>query len=292
MENMRSPTFIFLIFILLIILITCFYNENISIINSNYSKEGFNNVPTTIPNPMPTIASDPSNLAIDNIDIKDLSGKKTATQNLYTLKQILDRFTTLDSPISINNKGNICSEWGEYDNSKYQFNNNSCLVIPESGSKDRQCLSNNILTSCSIYYDDKTINNNIKFNTKQILDITIQKIISGSASIIANIDKKSSDIDQILSNLIAKLTLENQQIYFIKYNDGNLDDKKKILDKESEEIEKTENEININKINFNQFVAINNDYDNKINIYYKIIVGLIIAIVIVGIFYFLFSKTM
>lgn len=288
MENIRSPTFIFLIFILLIILITCFYNENISIINSNYSKEGFNNVP----NASPPMASDPLNSSIDNIDIKDLSGKKIATQNLYNLKQILDRFTTLDSPIGINNKGNICSEWGEYDNSKYQFNNNSCLVIPESGTKDRQCLSNNTLTSCSIYYDDKTIDNNNKFNTKQILDITIQKILSGSASIIANIDKKSSDIDQILNNLTAKLTLENQQKYFIKYNDGNLDDKKKMLDKESEEIEKTENEINVSKINFNQFVTINNDYDNKINAYYKIIVGLIITIVIVGIFYFLFSKTL
>ena len=286
MENIRSPIIIFLLFILLIILITYFYNENINI-NNNY-KEGFKNVL----NAVPTIASDPLNSSIDNIAIKDLSGKKIATQNLYNLKQILARFTSLDSPVSINNKGNICSEWGEYDNSKYRLNNNSCIVIPESGSTDRQCLSNNILTSCSLYYDDKTIDNNNKFNTKQILDITIQKILSGSSSIIANIDKKNSDIDQIINNLTAKLTLENQQKYFIQYNDGNLDDKKKMLDKESEEIEKTENEINISKINFNQFVTINNDYDNKINVYYKIIVGLIITIVIVGILYFLFSKTM
>ena len=77
---------------------------------------------------------------------------------------------------------------------------------------------------------------------------------------------------------------------FIKYNTANLDDKQKLIDKTTKEFEKNENEVNINKINFSRILASNSSNDSKSSLYYKIIVGLLITIIVLGVLYILFSN--
>ena len=84
--------------------------------------------------------------------------------------------------------------------------------------------------------------------------------------------------------------MENQQLYFIEYNDSNLNDKKKLIDNSKDEFEKVENDLNINKMNFSIFLDQNNNNDSITNLYYKIIYGLIIFIIVIGILNFLFSE--
>ena len=84
--------------------------------------------------------------------------------------------------------------------------------------------------------------------------------------------------------------MENQQLYFIEYNDSNLNDKKKLIDNSKDEFEKVENDLNINKMNFSIFLDQNNNNDSITNVYYKIIYGLIIFIIVIGVLNLLFSE--
>ena len=94
----------------------------------------------------------------------------------------------------------------------------------------------------------------------------------------------------ILTDYISKRNLENQQLYFIKYNEYNLDDKQKMIDKTNKEFEKTENDVNINKIQFQQVADQNTLNDTKKAKYYNYSFYLIIFIIIVGFLNFMFSK--
>ena len=104
-----------------------------------------------------------------------------------------------------------------------------------------------------------------------------------------NLNKIELEMTNILNDYIEKRNLENQQLYFINYNNSNLDDKKKIFDKANKEFEKTENNVGINKIQFQQFIKTNNINDNKVNNYYTYIIWLIVSIIIMGLLNFFFS---
>ena len=108
--------------------------------------------------------------------------------------------------------------------------------------------------------------------------------------LINNINTKNKNIDNILNLLLQQLDLEKQQQYFIKYNKGNIDDKTKLVNNTSQKFEKNENDINVNQINFSNFLEKNKNNDKKINLYYNILIYLIIAIIIIGIFNILVSK--
>ena len=225
---------------------------------------------------------------LNKLNIKDVLTQKKIFTYLTSLAALLNKYNYIDAPITINNNGKMCDNWGNYSNGAYNASLNSCLNIP--GQNDRTCLNNNSLVSCSKYYNDGEIENLNNIDTNELVNNSKYNIYLGINEINTNVNKANIDMTTILTDYIAKRNLENQQKYFIKYNEYNLSDKKKIIDKTNKEFEKTENNVNINKINFQQTVEQNNKTDAKTNKYYYYIIYTVILIIIVGLLNFMFSK--
>jgi hypothetical protein len=266
---------VYIIFIIFIILIGYFFTNT----NTN-TKEGFTVAEDTL---RLTINNELDKLNINNIDIQS-----KLYNYLSSLTNILNKYKITDAPITLNNDGNLCEYWNMYENGLYKDKNTSCIIIP--GHSARKCLNNNSLTSCSNYYDDGEINKLNNINTLDILNSAQYNIFLGVSKLNSDLVKYNNDMTNKLNDFIAKRNLENQQLYFINYNNSNLDDKKKIFDKSNKDFEKSENEVNINKIQFQQLVKTNSTNDNKLTKYYNYITWLIISILVIGLLNFFFSE--
>ena len=117
-----------------------------------------------------------------------------------------------------------------------------------------------------------------------------KKILITYDNLKPNSIEKTKKLYNIFNDLIAKRNLENQQLSFILYNTNNIDDKQKLIDKLKDDFETSENDVNINQIEFSNFLDNNRNSDSIINIYYKLIIGIIVSIVIMGILNILFSN--
>ena len=309
---------LFIIFFLIILVITLYYindNKNVNSNNKKY-KESFDNSsdtnpnpnpnpnpnssgnPTTNPNPSGTTNPNPSGTAntprntqvISNpttdIKLNDKSINDMITSYTDNLAIALSNFNILDLPITINNNNKLCEPWGTYNNSKYKSKDNQCLIV--DGETERKCLLNSNLVPCSNYYSN--INNLNFVNTDAISSRFKENINKGYSSTNQHLLDLSTKLKLIIDNIVLKINIENQQKYFIQYNDINLDDKTKLVNKTTEEFEKAENNLNINQLNFSVFLEKNNNNDSKNNFYYKILIIIIIIIVIVGILNLIFTE--
>ena len=267
---------LYIIFIICILLIGYYYSS----INNT---DGFQD--ETSPSSITTLQLTND---LTTAGIKDIPTQKKLIEYLTNLNLILDRYKTIDVPITGNNNGNICENWDMYANGKYKENGNNCIKI--NGKGNPKCLDNNILTSCSNYYKDGEIDKLSTINIKDILDSAKYNMVVEMANVNGDLTQKNNDIDNILNELISKRNLENQQVYFIDYNNNNLDDKKNIFEKYNKEFEKTENDVNINTIQFKQFLESNQSMNAKKDKYYNYIIWLIVLLIIVGILNFFFSE--
>jgi hypothetical protein len=267
---------LYIIFIICILLIGYYYSS----INNT---DGFQD--ETSPSSITTLQLTND---LTTAGIKDIPTQKKLIEYLTNLNLILDRYKTIDVPITGNNNGNICENWDMYANGKYKENGNNCIKI--NGKGNPKCLDNNILTSCSNYYKDGEIDKLSTINIKDILDSAKYNMVVEMANINGDLTQKNNDIDNILNELISKRNLENQQVYFIDYNNNNLDDKKNIFEKYNKEFEKTENDVNINTIQFKQFLESNQSMNAKKDKYYNYIIWLIVLLIIVGILNFFFTE--
>jgi hypothetical protein len=128
-------------------------------------------------------------------------------------------------------------------------------------------------------------------------NIDIQPLLSqAQAEVIFNIGNtnldlgsKSTIVDGIINDLVTKRNLENQQLYFIKYNTDNLQDKQNNMYTINKELSNKQTEVNLNQILFSQFLDNNKSNENIKNIYYKIIIGLVITLIVVGVMNMLFT---
>jgi preprotein translocase subunit SecF len=288
---------IYVLFIIIIIIIAIVYIQQKKAIKytENFENDTDTEIETTQPqitNPQTTqAASRTASLAsYDNINIQDNYTKTTVVQSLKDLEIALDRYSYLDAPIIVNDDGKICIEWGNYNNGKFQSNENKCIV-PDNSNNVRKCVNiNGGLTNCSSVYEDGYIE---RMNT-----LNIQPLIENAKSILlynlgnSNLDlsNKNKELDKIINDIITKRNLETQQLYFINYNTNNLEDKQKNIDKINKNISDKQTEVNLNKVTFSQFLETNSSNEKLSNIYYKIIIGLIIVIIIVGILNILFSN--
>ena len=228
------------------------------------------------------------NAQLNKLNITDVITQKKIFTYITSLATLLNKYNYIDAPININNNGKMCEDWGNYSNGDYSSSLNNCLNI--SGQNDRTCLNNNSLVSCSKYYSDGQIENLNTIDTDELVNNSKYNIYLGINDINSNINKANIDMSNVLTDYISKRNLENQQKYFIKYNEYNLEDKKKIINKTNKEFEKTENDVNINKIQFQQTVEQNNYNEAKKTQYYYYILYTVILIIIVGILNFMFSK--
>jgi hypothetical protein len=260
-----TPINLYLIFIIIIIVIGIYY------IRQN---EGF----------------EPQQQSPYNINIQDTSIKNIIQQSLTDLQISLERFSYLDAPITINDNGQTCMLWGNYNNGKFTAEENKC-IISDNSSNTRKCLGNNgLLTSCTNLYSDGYIE---KMNTINIIPLIEQaksKILYNLGNANLDLADKNKETNKLISDLITQRNLENQQLYFINYNTDNITEKQKDINKINKNVLDKQTELNLNQVSFSQFIETNTINENRSNLYYKIIMGLIIGIIIIVILNILFTN--
>ena len=236
-------------------------------------------------------SSNPSNLGnLDNINIPDITTKNIVVQSLKDLQTGLQRFSNIDAPISINDDGNTCIVWGNYNNGKYRANDNNCTIVDNTNNV-RKCLrANGGLATCNNLYSDGYIDRMNNIETQPLIEQSQAKIIYNIGNTKYDLDSKSTAIDGFINDLITKRNLENQQLYFINYNTDNLQEKQNTMNKINKELTDKKTELNLNQVSFSQFLDNNNNNENLKNIYYKIAIGLVISIIVVGVMYVMFSN--
>jgi len=284
----NNQILLFISFFICIGLITCYYKninyniEKFSVTISNPVNSRTNNEKTsksTFSNPDSTSVDNPITIFTDS-DISDITVKNTANSYLLALNNILNRYSQIDPALNVTNNGVLCDN----------ILNNNCSIVEGSQSNDPQCLINNVLTSCSSFYNDGTINQYSNIDVSQLQSTTRNKMLFDCNNIYNTLSKQDIEINNKLNNLTDKLDLLSQQKFFIKYNINNLNDKQQIIDKDKKEFDKRESDLNINKINFSYNLSENNSSDTNLTLYYNIILGLIIVIIIVGILNLFFSN--
>ena len=293
---------LYLIFIICILGISYYYtsielndttssntlNNTTSIKNSpnTKTKENFSDTTTDVNNALKLEI----NTELDKLNVKDVITQNKIFTHITSLLTLLNKYKYIDAPITINNNGTLCDNWGPFNKAEYASSLNKCIITGLPGQHDRICLSNNNLVSCSKYYYDGKIDSLNTIDVNEILNNAKYNIYLGISDINTEIYNANIDMTTVLTDYIGKRNLENQQKYFIKYNEYNLEDKKKIINKNNKEFEKTENDVNISKIQFQQTVEQNNYNEAKKTKYYNYIFYTVILIIIVGILNFMFSR--
>ena len=262
---------IFFVFIICIIIISIYYNAT----------ETFNNNVLTKPTTTNNI------IEIKNKKINN-NNKNIIMVYLNELKQNLTKYAVIDIPININNKGKICATWGNYKNSMYNSFKNNCLILNNS---NRTCLNDNGgLSSCNNLYRDGYINKISKIDVSNILNTLEQKIIETVLNKNIKLDTKKQELNTLITDIINKRNLESQQLYFIKNNEYNINDKQHNINNVNNKLDNASTTVNINQLNFATFNENKKNIEDSINFYYKCVVGLLITIIIIVVVNILFSN--
>lgn len=273
---------IYLLFITITIIIAIYYIHR----NTDSTKPTKN---TKLANSIEGFETpEPNDITIP--EISDTSIKNIVSTSLKELQSGLERFSYLDAPISINDNGQTCMPWDNYNNGKYKANENHCIV-PDNTSNKRKCLSaTGLLSSCNNFYSDGYIEKMNTINITPIIDKAKAQILFNLGNTNIDLASKNEEIDKLITTLITQRNLENQQLYFIKYNTDNIEDKQKNIDKINKEVIDKQTELNLNQVAFSQFLENNTVNEQRSTLYYKITIGLIITITILGILNLLFSN--
>ena len=249
-----------------------------------------NTTDSNTPDSNPLQSNNEKFINLDNINIPDITTKNIVVQSLKDLKTGLQRFSNIDAPISINDDGNTCTTWGNYNNGKYRANDNNCIIV-DNTNNIRKCLrANGGLATCNNLYSDGYIDRMNNIDTQPLMEQIQAEIIFNIGNSNLDLDSKSTAIDGFINDLVTKRNLENQQLYFINYNTDNLQEKQNNMDKINTDVSEKQTEVNLNQVSFSQFLATNSRNDNLNNIYYNVGIGLVISIVVVGILNVLFSN--
>ena len=225
------------------------------------------------------------------IDNQDITTKQIIKNNIIKLIEKIKQYATLDIPITINNDGESCALWNNYDNNKYKEKNNQCIIM--DNSQGRVCLNNNgAISSCNMYYDDNVINNLNKIDILPLLTETQQKMNTILQLLNQDIKQKNNMLNAIINNIVIKSQLENQQKIFLNNYENSIDDKTNEFEKINKDLEDTNTNFIKNKTTFSNYIKQNNDNEYYSNLYIKIIYALIIIIVILGILNYTFSNVL
>lgn len=225
--------------------------------------------------------------------IPDTSTRNILQTQLTNLQTLLSRYANLDIPIVMNDAGQLCSMWGDYAEGRYREQKNQCLAIDNKNSSNNllKCLDNTgIPTTCSNIMTDGYIYSKSNIQYQPMLDSATSSIINALPTITSKVSDMKQIADTIITSLADRGSIQLQQKELIHNNNENMVYKTKIINDNTEKLDKKQNETNINQNDFSSFLnqIINTDY--AANIYYKIIIGLLILIVLMGILNFLFSN--
>lgn len=210
-------------------------------------------------------------------------------QELDPLKRILDQYTNLNIPITLADDNNICGKWGTYQNSQYQNNDNQCLLI----NSYRQCFSsadNKTLVQCSNLYSNNLIENANQIQINNLYETAKSRMKEVSS----DLDKLAQDKENEIQDKIIKKSeitkILNQQNQLITNNSIGLDDKKNQLRDNDNTLDDQTIETEIKLSNYLNFKDELSKFENRNNIYKKIIFWILIILVITVILIFFTSK--
>ena len=286
---------IFLTFIILILAIGIGYWLNTS-------REGFDDNTdsdsTTIPQTTTALGTIPQAInpmalsaAIDNqlSGVSDSTTRDTLQSQLTNLQTLLKRYTTLDTPIIMNDEGQVCSMWGDYSNGRYRQEQNQCLALDNTNIL--KCINaTGTPSTCSNIMSDGYITSKSNINYQPVLDSATSTVINAIPSITSQVDNMMQTADTIITSLADRGSIQLQQQDIIKNNNENMVYKNKLMNDNTEKLSKKQNETNINQNDFSSFMNQITNTDSLGNTYYRIIIGLVIAVVIMGMLNFLFSN--
>lgn len=226
---------------------------------------------------------------LDNV-ISDATVKDTVNSLLIEMRGNLANYNNLDAPISVNDKGETCGQWGSFDNSRYILQDNNCMMLDPS-KKVRSCLdSQGIVQTCNALYGNGIIDEKNGIQIGPYLEEAKTRIIVGVKDIQRDLEVKNKEIDLKVSDIVGKKNIEGQQIFFIQYNLNNLDDKRKNVSKVIKETDDKENAANINQLKFSQYLENNKKNENRNNLYITIMKWLVGIIFLLVIIYLLFQR--
>lgn len=294
--DMKTETeHIFLTFIILILAIGIGYWLNTS-------REGFDDNTdsdsTTIPQTTTALGTIPQAInpmalsaAIDNqlSGVSDSTTRDTLQTQLTNLQSLLNRYTTLDTPIVMNDEGQVCSMWGDYSNGRFRQEQNQCLALDNTNIL--KCINaTGTPSTCSNIMSDGYINRKSNINYQPMLDSATSTVINAIPNITSQVSNMNQNADTIITSLSDRGSIQLQQQDIIKNNNENMVYKNKLMNDNTEKLSKKQNETNINQNDFSSFMNQITNTDSLGNTYYRIIIGLVIAVVIMGMLNFLFSN--
>lgn len=233
-----------------------------------------------------------SNLSIfSDSDIPNVSIKTSINSQIVDYNRIMNRYSKINPAINADNNGKLCDTSGS---------SNLCEIktgLPNTGLPNAtasainypQCAVNGINSSCSKLFIDGYINNNSTIDLNSFINSLQSKIISESKLLIEDITYRNATINDTLHLLLNKQDLINQQSFTKSINDDILSSKKNELESTTKNFEKNENDVIINQYNFKNFLTQNNNNNKTIALYRNILYGLIITIIVVGIFLYFVS---
>ena len=307
-NNIKMFIKIFIIFFMCVILIAICYNNDtpdIPDIHINTLKELFTTNLDITTNP--TNPTNPTNTTNTSNNIVNLLSNINLIDNVFTniskniiidyltkLTTYLNKYLVIDIPINIDNKGVICAEWGDYNNGLYNNNDNNCIILNNSNNI-RTCLNNDgVLSSCNNIYNSENnfIDKTSKIDISNLFNTTSQNIINSINNINNNLNNKKLEAETLITNIINKRELEQQQLYFIKYNEYNINDKQHNINDINNKLEDTNTLVNIKQLNFKNFKDTENDNETNISFYKKCIIGMTITLVIILIINFMCSNVL
>lgn len=225
--------------------------------------------------------------------IPDTTIRNILQTQLTNLQTLLSRYATLDTPIVMNDVGQLCSMWNDYAGGRYREQKNQCLALDNKDSRNNllKCLdTTGTPTTCSNIIADGYIIGKSNIQYQPMLDSATSSIINALPTITSKVSDMKQIADTIITSLADRGSILLQQKELIHNNNENMAYKNKIMNDNTEKLAKKQNETNINQNDFSSFLNQISNTDSAANIYYKIIIGLLIAIVIMGILNFLFSN--
>jgi hypothetical protein len=221
--------------------------------------------------------------------ISDSTTQENLNKELTNLQALLKRYSTLDIPIVMNDAGKICSMWGEYSNGRYRQEKNQCLALDNTNIL--KCLdTSGTPSTCGNMMTDGYISSKSHIKYQPMLNSATSKIVNSIPTITAQTSNMNKNVSAIITSLADRGSIYLQQEELVRNNNENMAYKKKLMLDNTEKLAKKQNETNINQNDFSSFMEKITNTDSIANIYYRIIIGLVITILIVGILNFLFSN--
>ena len=224
-----------------------------------------------------------SNLtAFTDAQIPNLQIKTTINSNISDFNSKLNRYSLINPFITVDSNGKLCDTSTTTDL-------NFCKINSTSSNNEPTCLVNMSPSSCNKLFSDGYINTYSSIDLNGLANSCQSKIITESALLIQDINNRSSTIDTTLNAILDKLDIKKQHTSMLSNYADTINSKKIILENTTNDFEKNENDVFINQYNFQNYLIQNNNNNKKIALYRNILYGLVIAIIVVGIFLYFVS---